>query len=247
MATIETISLPPDNGPASARTDAEITVIDEAVDTFRPEPCDPALSLRLVDELDLERWDEAERFIYDVFRVSEFCDESPRGWVEEIDRYRHGSTLHVISDHHRPVGAVRTIPGRYDELPIGKFAAQAPVTDGPLVEIGSLAVRATLRGLGVANELHRSAVRFALLTGAEGFCMLVEPWAIDFYRDVYGVPLRQTAEARHYMGSLTVPAVAMLDEMVDNLVRTRRGVYRWFTEDLPVEVFTERNLPVLLD
>ena len=247
MATIETISLSPDNGRDSARTDDEITVIDEATSAFRPEACDPALSLRLVDELDLERWDEAERFIYDVFRVSEFCEESPRGWVEEIDRYRHGSTLHVISDHARPVGAVRTIPGRYDELPIGKFAANVPLTTGPLVEIGSLAVRATLRGLGVANELHRSAVRFALLTGAEGFCMLVEPWAIDFYRDVYGVPLRQTAEARHYMGSLTVPAVAMLDEMVDNLVRTRRGVYQWFTEDLPAEVFAERNLPVVLD
>ena len=247
MATIETTSLPHGHDPSGPRTSDEVTIVDEAAAAFRPEPCDPALTLCLVDELDLERWDQAERFIYDVFRVSEFCEESPRGWVEEIDRYRHGSTLHVISDPARPVGAVRTIPGTYDELPIGKFPATVPVTAGPLVEIGSLAVRATLRGLGVANELHRSAVRFALLTGAEGFCMLVKPWAIDFYRDVYGVPLRQSAEARHYMGSLTVPAVAMLDEMVDNLVRTRPGVYRWFTEDLPAEVFAERDLPVLLD
>ncbi|MFM7064125.1 MAG: GNAT family N-acetyltransferase [Actinomycetes bacterium] len=247
MATIETTSLPPEHGSPLSLSDGGPTVVDEAAAAFRPEPCDPALSLRLVDELDLERWDEAERFIYDVFRVSEFCEESSRGWVEEIDRYRHGSTLHVISDPARPVGVVRTIPGTYDQLPIGAFPATVPLTAGPLVEIGSLAVRATLRGLGVANELHRSAVRCALLTGAEGFCMLVEPWAIDFYRDVDGVPRRQPAEARHYMGSLTVPAVAMLDEMVDNLVRTRRGVYQWFTEGLPVEVFTERGLPLVLD
>ncbi|MFM7070014.1 MAG: hypothetical protein ACKOYM_11220, partial [Actinomycetes bacterium] len=176
MATIETISAP----GGGERTSGEIALVDEAARAFRPEPCDPALHLRLIDESDQPAWDEAERFIYDVFRVSDFCDESPRGWVEEIDRYRSGSTLHVIADSQRPVGAVRTMRGTYDSLPIGSFPAEVPITAGPLVEIGSLAVRATLRGLGVANELHRSAVRFTLLTGAEGFCMLVEPWAIDF-------------------------------------------------------------------
>ena len=241
LATIETISLPPEH-----RASTDPVVVDDTAASFRPEPCDPALGLALVTEGDRAAWDDAERFVYDVFRVSGFCEESPRGWVEEIAPYRAGSTLHVIRDGVRPVGVARTMPGTYDQLPIGKFPAERPVTSGPLVEIGSLAVRATLRGLGVANELHRSAVRWALVNGAEGFCMLVEPWAIDFYRDVYGVPLRESAAPRHYMGSLTVPAVAMLDEMVDQLVRTRPGVYRWFTEGLPPEVWADRNLPVVL-
>lgn len=243
MATIETLS-------TSVRTPGTTPVViaddADAAASFRPERCDAGLVRSLVDQSDSIMWDQAERFIYDVFRVSGFCGESSRGWVEEIDPYRQPSSLHVISDANRPVGVVRTIPGAYHQLPIGSFEPTSEVTSGMLVEIGSLAVRASLRGLGVANELHRSAVQWALLNGAEGFCMLVEPWAIDFYRDVYGVPLRQCAEARHYMGSLTVPAIAMLDEMLDQLVRTRPGVFEWFTEDLPPSVWAERDLPYLL-
>ncbi|MFM7067950.1 MAG: hypothetical protein ACKOYM_00680, partial [Actinomycetes bacterium] len=58
--------------------------------------------------------------------------------------------------------------------------------------------------------------------------------------------LRQTAAARHYMGSLTVPAVAMIDETMERFARTRPGVYEWFTDGLPASVFAEHQLPVVL-
>lgn len=191
-------------------------------------------------------WDRGEQFVYDVFRVSEFCAESPRRWVEESEPYRPGSRLHVLMDSDDIVGVIRTFVGTYAQLPIGQFTPEIPVPEGRLVEIGSLAVKSSLRGLGVANALHRSAVQDAIRLGVPAFCMLVEPWAIDFFRTVYGLPLVQTAPAADYMGSLTVPAMANIAEMLHRLVTEFPGLYEWLSEDLEPELWARGDLPILL-
>jgi hypothetical protein len=213
---------------------------------YRPESCDPALQLHVVTDMNSELWDRAEQFVYEVYRVSEFCGESPRRWVEESEPYRPGSRLHVLLDADDIVGVIRTFVGTYEQLPIGQFRPEVPVPDGTLIEIGSLAVKSSLRGLGVANELHRSAVQDAIRHGVPAFCMLVEPWAIDFFRDVYGVPLVQTAPAEKYMGSLTVPAIADIAATLQRLVTEFQALYEWLTEGLEAELWASGKLPILL-
>jgi hypothetical protein len=76
--------------------------------------------------------------------------------------------------------------------------------------------------------------------------MLVEPWSIDFFRDVYGLPLVQTAPAQDYMGSLTVPAIADMATTLHTLVAEMPALYEWLVEGLEPELWSRGDLPILL-
>lgn len=205
------------------------------------------MTLSVLTDRSSYEWDQAEQFVYRVFREAGFCEVSPREWVEEVDTYRAASTLHVAHDQSgQIIGCVRTILGRYDTLPIGQFRASSEVPGGTLCEIGSLAVDMSIRGLGVVNELHRAALQWALLNDAIGFCMLVEPWSIDFFRDVYGVPLVESAAPREYMGSLTVPATVTFKALWSSLIRAKPGMLEWATAGITIEDRLRHDVPILL-
>ena len=48
------------------------------------------------------------------------------------------------------------------------------------------------------------------------------------------------------MGSLTVPAMANIAEMLQRLVTEFPGLYEWLTEDLEPELWARGDLPILL-
>lgn len=220
---------------------------DDPARMFEPERLDPALTPHLVLPGD-PLWDAAERFVYSVFRVSGFCAESPREWVEESQPWREDSRLHVITEgDDQVVGVARTIIGSYDELPVSQFRPTVPVPDGPLCEIGSLAVRPTQRGLGVANELHRIAFQLGIRERVGGFVFLIDQWMFDFFESHYGLPVRALAPAREYMGGEVVPTAMWLPEMMHQLVVTRPNVYKWSVEGFEPQLYAELDLPILLD
>lgn len=234
----------PADTPATPVT-APTVIGDESLRDFEPERLDPHLDVHAVDPGG-PLWDTAERFVYDVFRVSGFCGESPRGVVEETEPWRAGSRLHVITESSSVVGVARTVIGRYDDLPVSQFDPEVEVPGGLLCEIGSLAVRPTQRGLGVANELHRRAFREGFDRGVEGFCFLVDQWMFDFFRDHYGLPVRALAPPRRFMGGDVVPTGMWMPEMLHVIARIRPNVYRWSVEGLSPHVFDELDLPVAL-
>lgn len=212
---------------------------------FDPERLDPELSTDTI--LPGNRlWDPAERFVYSVFRVSGFCEESPREWVEETEPWRAASRLHVITHGDEVNGVARTIVGTYDELPVSQFEPTIDVPAGPLCEIGSLAVRPSLRGLGVANELHRMAFQFGIREEVEGFCFLIDQWMFEFFESHYGLPVRALAPPREFMGGMVVPTGMWVPEMLERLVRVRPRVYSWAVEGLPPERYSSGDLPILL-
>lgn len=227
-----------DDAPRQADTDPHYD--------FRPESPDPAIRMRTVTEDQPELWERAERFLYEIYRLSGFCEESPRGWVEEIDAYRAGTTLHVAMDGDTIVGTARSMFGTYDELPIGRFRPEVVVPAGMMSEVGSLAVGPSMRGLGVVNELHRRSFQFALRAGARGLCMLMEPWSVGFFREVYGLPLIQTAPAQVYLGSETMPVLATFQDMLGTAIRIRPYVFDWILEGVEPEVRAELDLPIRL-
>ncbi|MFZ4519501.1 MAG: GNAT family N-acetyltransferase [Microthrixaceae bacterium] len=219
---------------------------DETLRDLEPERLDAHLDVHAVDP-GQALWESAEQFVYDVFRISGFCGESPRRFVEETEPWRAGSRLHVITERSSVVGVARTIIGRYDELPVSQFEPEIEVPDGELCEIGSLAVRPTQRGLGVANELHRRAFREGFDRRVAGFCFLVDQWMFDFFRDQYGLPVRALAAPRRFMGGDVVPTGMWMPEMLHVIARIRPNVYRWSVEGLSPRVFREMDLPAVID
>jgi hypothetical protein len=219
---------------------------DDPMRGFEPDRLDAALSAHDVRPGD-PLWDAAERFVYRIFRVSGFCEESPREYVEETEPWRADSQLHVITEGQEIVGVARTILGTFEELPVRQFDTDVPIPSGTLCEIGSLAVRPTLRGLGVANELHRRSFLRGLHEGIEGICCLIDDWMFDFFRSHYGLPVRALGPARSFMGGEVVPTGMWVPEMLHVLYRTRPNVYRWTVEDLHPDVFVRYDLPIILD
>ncbi len=212
---------------------------------FEPERLETGLRLHSVDP-GSALGVLAEGFVYDVYRTSEFCAESPRRHVEESEPWRAGSTLHVVTDDQaadRIVGVVRTIVGPFPTLPTAAHVDGAPGRDGRVCEIGSLAVHSSQRGLGVANELHRAAFVAGFRAGVSGFCFLVEQWMVDFFTEVYGLPVHPLGPPRHYMGGDVVPVAMWLPEMLDVIALERPAVHAWAVEDLEETLQQRLRLP----
>ncbi len=217
---------------------------------FSPDRLEPGLSCRSVAPTS-DLGVRAEQFVYEVFRTSGFCAESPRRHVEETEPWRAGSTLHVVVDDGPDggpgeiLGVVRTVTGRFEELPVSRFEPEIPVPDGLLCEIGSLAVQADQRGLGVANELHRAAFLAGIERRACGFCFLIEQWMFDFFGRHYGLPVRRLAPPSHFMGGEIVPTGMWMPEMLHVIAERRPNVYAWAVEDLDGNLHSELDLPTV--
>jgi hypothetical protein len=219
--------------------------LEDPLRSFAPEPLDDHLTTHHVAPAS-DVGEAAERFVYDIYRVSEFCQESPRGWVEETEPWREGSTLHVVMEGDDVLGVVRTILGTYDELPIGQFGPDQPPPDGTLCEVASLAVKPDRRGLGVANELHRMTFEFGIRSAANGFCFLVDEWMAQFFQDYYAFPVRQMAPVQPYMGGDIMPIMVRVDELLEVFPRRRPLVYqRAISGFSPAEV-ASFDLPIVL-
>jgi hypothetical protein len=228
-------------------TQLERQSADFAARMFDPERLDSDLTSQIVSSSD-PLWDPAERFVYSLFRLSGFCAESPREWVEETQPWREKSRLHVITEPGDIVtGVARTLIGTYQDLPVSQFTPTIPIPDGPLCEIGSLAVRPTQRGLGVANELHRTAFQYGIRQGVQGFVFLIDQWMFEFFESQYGLPVVALAPPREFMGGTVVPTAMWLPEMMQQLVRTRPNVFKWSVEGFDAETIASLDLPILLD
>ncbi|MEZ5310957.1 MAG: GNAT family N-acetyltransferase [Microthrixaceae bacterium] len=204
---------------------------------YSPDHCAPHQILRAVTQDEVELWDQAERLVYKIYREMGFCEPSPRNWVEDFEQYRDGSTFYVVIDDDRVVGAIRTMVGPIGELPIGKFPLHTIDPSMVVCEFGSLAVEQEFRGLGITNALHRCAGQHTFRCGAEAFALAVEPWFLEVYRDLYGIPMVLISDPVHYMGSETLAGVVFLDHMISVFIKERPNVLKWLTDGLDPELW----------
>jgi GNAT superfamily N-acetyltransferase len=222
------------------------TAEEDGLRDWVPEPLDDRLALHHVSPYS-DLGDRAEQFVYDTYRVSGFCKESPRRWVEETDPWREGSTLHVVTDGDDVLGVLRTMVGEFRELPVSQFDPCIPMRSGRLVEGGSLAVKADHRGLGIANELHRLMFRIGIEEGVEGWAMLIDAWMADFLREVYVFPTHVFSERRQFMGGMIEPIVVWVDELLVEMSSRRPALYRHAIRDFTPEQIVALDLPIVLD
>lgn len=207
-----------------------------------PDGCKPGQTVMTVTESDTDLWGQAERLVYRVYRSVGFCEHSDRGWVEEFEPYRAGSAFHVVVENGRVIGAIRTIIGPISDLPVGQLPIHSVSPSLVVCEVGSLAVEQEFRGLGVTNAVHRQGVQYGFLHGTPAFALAVEPWFIDAYRDLYGLPIQLISEPSHYMGSDTIGGLVYFDELVNVLLRERPKTLNWIFEGIKPELWLPETI-----
>ncbi len=213
---------------------------------WAPDPLDPGLTTHHVSPYS-EIGDRAERFVYNTYRSKGYCAESAREWVEEVEPWRDRGVLHVISDGDEVLGVLRTIIGRFEDLPVSQFKQTVALRDGQLLDGGSLAVKEDYRGVGLASELYRNWLDVGIREGAEGFCMLMDDGYVDVMHTFYALPTHPFAEREHYMGGDIEPLVVWIDEMLEQMARLRPNLYRFATSGFTPEEIVKYDLPIILD
>lgn len=228
--------------------DAQPTHLDDSdpFTSWAPDPLDSGLTTHHVSPY-CEIGDRAERFVYETYRSKGYCEESARGWVEEVEPWRDRGVLHVICDGDEVLGVLRTIIGRYEDLPVSQFEQTVPLRDGQLLDGGSLAVKEDYRGVGLASELYRNWLDVAIREGAEGFCMLMDDGYVDVMHTFYALPTHPFAKRERYMGGDIEPVVVWIDEMLEQMARRRPNLYKYAISGFTAAEVVKYDLPIILD
>ena len=212
----------------------------------RPAPLSPGHHVETISGGD--RWMQAEAFLYDLYRQLGFCDESPHRRVEEMARWADNSRFHAVIDgNDEIVGTIRTIFGRYEELPVGKFERTDYGHEDPVCELASLVIRPGDRSTGVIENLYRNGWLDAFRSEATSVVALIDPWLFRVFKDVYAMPFRVIGESHHYMGSDPVPVGMALDgPTYDDLARRNPEFWAWILEAATPEEVGQWGLPIVL-
>ena len=176
------------------------------------------------------------------------AEESPRRRVEEMVRWADHSRFHAVIDgEDEIVGTIRTIFGRYDELPVGKFRRTDFSHPDPVCELASLVIRPGDRSTGVIENLYRNGWLDAFRSDATSVVALIDPWLYRVFKDVYAMPFEVIGESHHYMGSDPVPVGMALDgPCYDDLARRNPGFWAWILEGASPQEIAEWQLPIIL-
>lgn len=175
----------------------------------------------------------AERLEYDIFRAEGFCMGSDTGRAVEYDRWRVASRFHVvIDDTGATVGCVRTLDGRYEDLPIGHFERTDAEPGDPVCEYASLAVEPDSRSRGAAEALYRSVWIEARRSNMNGLVAVVERWLLELLHDHYGFAFTQLGPEEFYMGGLCLPVGVPFERLESQLQSDRPGLWRYLIEPL---------------
>jgi hypothetical protein len=226
-----------------------VTDTKERPKSGRPLDLLPGLSLHILDaeEAD-ERWEKAERFVYDTYCEAGYCDLSPRSRVEVLQPWNDRSRFHVVFDEHEEVvGTVRVIRDAFEHLPVGMFERTDFVDPDPVAELSSLAVAPNARGLSVVVHLCRSAFVETWTRGGSALVFLIDDWMVDLLADVYALPIRSVGVQRFHMGGDVTPSAMTLrgPEFIET-ARLNPHYWRWMTEAFTAQQVADWELPIVL-
>ena len=195
-----------------------------------------------------DRWMQAEAFLYELYLQLGYCEESPRRRVEEMARWADNSRFHAVIDgDDEIVGTIRTIFGRYHELPVGKFRRTDFSHEDPVCELASLVIRPGDRSTGVIENLYRYGWLDAFRSDATSVVALIDPWLYRVFTDVYAMPFTVIGESHTYMGSDPVPVgMALEGPTYDDLARRNPEFWAWILEGASTAEIVEWGLPIVL-
>lgn len=208
-------------------------------------PADLLPQHRLVTVTGGDRWVQLEAFVYDIYRKVGYCDESPRRRVEELARWNDASRFHaVFDDEDQVIGVVRTIFGRYADLPVGRFTRTDFRDPDPVCELSSLTVRNDVRSTGVIEHLYRAGWLDALRHGSRAVVALIDEWLLEVFVDTYHLPFSVIGLGREYMGGAPLPAgLPLVGHHYAAMASTNPDFWRWTLEAVAPEEVERWGLP----
>lgn len=177
--------------------------------------------------------EQARQLEYEVFLLQGYCEQSDGGRIHEYAPWEELSRFHVVADPDgQVVATVRTTAGRFDELPVGKFARWMDYPAGNVVEYASLVVSPRARGAGNAEALYRSVVHEAVAGGHGGIVAIGETWLLDLLNTAYDSGFRQLGPSRWYMGGECFPMGTSMVDLWRHFRARQPTFYRWFMEGI---------------
>lgn len=220
---------------------------DRPTPSGRPLDLLDGLELVVVHEED-ERWEKAERFVYDTYLAMGYCNESTRRRVEELQPWTGRSHFHIVLDEEQEVvGTARLIQDRYENLPIGQFSRTDHRDPDPVMELSSVVVAPTARGLSVVAYLCRSVFFTAFRSDANGLVFLLEEGLIRLLTNHYGLPVRYLGDTGYYMGGDVTPSgLSMAGREYLDTARANPYYWNWMLEACQPGEVVEWELPILL-
>jgi hypothetical protein len=220
---------------------------DDKPKSGRPGDLPEGCELVVLEEED-ERWEKAERFVYETYCEMQYCRPSERRRVEELQRWNERSNFHVVFDEEENViGTSRHIWGRFDELPVGQFERTDHVDLDPVSELSSLAVAPTARGLGTVVHLCRSVFVEAWKGGANALMFLIDDWMVKLLADTYVLPIRFVGEPHFHMGGDVAPtSMTFTGRTFLETARQNPHYWRWMTEAFEPQQVVDWELPIVL-
>ena len=167
--------------------------------------------------------EEAQRLEYEVFVDSGYIEPNAQGHVLEYDAYPEAEFL-VLTVDKAPAGAVRLIYDHARPFPEMRIPT---LTDFPLLpevreqhsdldcaeslEVGTMAIAKPYRGRQTLNTLLEAILHRSWEQGIWNIFASLDEKYFHFLVK-HGYPFRAIGEKRHYMGSVTVPALLLSDD-----------------------------------
>jgi hypothetical protein len=193
-------------------------------------------------------WEEAAAFVYDEYLRRGWCGRSADRRVSEHEPWAEASTFHIINHADRGiVGTLRTIVGRFEELPIGRqYPRPGRWPPDLCCEFGAFVIAGRARQLQTASYLHRSALELGVRTGAQSVVAVVEPPLLRLLRDGYGFPFIQIGDSRNYMGAECIPIATTYVGIAESIARLDEGLYDWLFSVFSPPELARNQFPILL-
>jgi len=211
-------------------------------------PADLQPGHRLVTVTDGPLWAACEAFVYEMYVSIGYTEPSPRHRVEELAHWADVSRFHgVVDADDRVVGTVRTIYGKYAELPVSQFERTDHTDPDPVCELSSLVVDPHQRSTGVIEHLYRAGWLDAWRSGSEAVVALIDDWLYEAFVDTYRLPFRRIGIGQHYMGTDPVPVCLPLQgHRYLDLARENPQFWAWTLEALTPAEVRDWDLPIVL-
>lgn len=215
----------------------------------RPADLQPGHRVITIRRDDPEMWHRAEAFVYGIYREIGYCDESPHDRVEELAVWDHLSEFHaVVDDDGVVIGVVRTICGRFEDLPVAQFDRTDFDDADPVCELSSLTVRTDVRSTGVIEQLYRAGWLASWRAGSTAVVALIDDWLFEVFRDTYRLPFRQIGVGRDYMGSHPLPVAMPLAGSAYEVTATQNpDFWAWTLEAVEADEVARWDLPPVPD
>lgn len=156
---------------------------------------------------------------------------------EELDPHQDSSVYFAAQavDGDAVVGVTRVIPGKLDQLPtLANFtiydlerAKLAQLDPQRYVELSAFT---KMPAHDVALGLIKTVFQYSEQVGITHWICCVDERVFNYMNRVFKFPFKVIGEPKVYMGSVSIPSVLVLDEILATIKVERAPLYNYFIE-----------------